>query len=113
MIAPVKSSFPFWTCSALPPAVMIWIVPASMIASEIAPLIPAAKVRRALVSAPSLDLNGMHPRAVSIPLRQFPSGFQTLLLLARLVEPSAISILKSLHASLSLQQVLVSIPLPL
>lgn len=65
-MAPVNNSLPFWTCSALPPAVIIWMVPASITARAIAPLIPAAKVRRAWVRAPSLDSYGRQPRAVSI-----------------------------------------------
>ena len=99
-MAPVRSSLPLPTCSALPPAVMIWMVPASITARAIAPLMPVAKVRRALVSAPFLDLYGRQPRAVSMPSGHDPSGFQAWRLLARLVDPAASSILKSLQAEL-------------
>ncbi len=64
VIAPVNSSLPFLTCSALSPPVMIWIVAASMMTRAIAPAVPARKVRSAEVNP--LVLTGMQPRAVSM-----------------------------------------------
>lgn len=51
-MAPVKSSLPFLTCSGLPPAVMMVMVPASIMTRAIAPTIPAEKVRRMLPRPP-------------------------------------------------------------
>lgn len=48
--APPKSSLPFLTASALSPPVMIWMVAISIIMSEIAPAVPARKVKRAEVN---------------------------------------------------------------
>lgn len=43
--APVKSSLPFLTCSALLPPVMIWMVAANMTTRAMAPAVPARKVK--------------------------------------------------------------------
>lgn len=69
----VKSSLPFLTCSALSPPVIIWMVAASMITSEIAPAVPARKVRRETVKPLVSTLK--HPRAVSTAVSpQLPFG---------------------------------------
>lgn len=70
MIAPVNSSLPFLTCSALSPPVMIWTVATSMMTREMAPAVPARKVRSAEVN-PEV-LTGKQPRAVSIALSPQP-----------------------------------------
>ncbi len=62
--------------------------------------------------APSSDLYGRQPRAVSMPFEQAPSGFQTVLLFPRFTEPAASSVLKSLQELLDLQQALLVMPLP-
>lgn len=73
--APVNNSLPFLTCSALSPPVIIWIVAASMMTSEIAPAVPARKVSRAEVKP--VVLTGMHPSAVSIAWSpQVPVGLK-------------------------------------
>ena len=64
VIAPVKSSLPFFTCSALSAPVMIWMVAISIMTSEMAPAIPARKVRRAELK-PAVEV-GMQPRPVLI-----------------------------------------------
>jgi len=64
VMAPVNSSLPFLTCSALSPPVMIWMVAISIIMREMAPAVPARKVSKAEVK-PSV-LTGIQPRAVSI-----------------------------------------------
>lgn len=64
VIAPVNNSLPFLTCSALSPPVMIWMVAASMMTREMAPAIPARKVRRAAVK-PVVEV-GIQPRPVKI-----------------------------------------------
>ena len=63
-MAPVKSSLPFLTCSALSPPVMIWIVAVNMMISEMAPAVPAKKVRRAEVK-PEVEVE-MQPKPVLI-----------------------------------------------
>ena len=72
VMAPVKSSLPFFTCSALSPPVMIWTVAASMTTSEIAPAVPARKVRREEVKP--VVSKGIQPRAVSIPVPPLQVG---------------------------------------
>ena len=72
VMAPVKSSLPFFTCSALSPPVMIWTVAASMTTSEIAPAMPARKVRREEVKP--VVSKGIQPRAVSIPVPPLQVG---------------------------------------
>lgn len=47
--APVKSSLPFLTCSALSAPVMIWMVAISIITREMAPAVPARNVNREAV----------------------------------------------------------------
>lgn len=64
VMAPVKSSLPFLTCSALSPPVMIWIVAKSIMTREIAPAVPARKPRRVEVNP--VVLTDKQPRAVSI-----------------------------------------------
>ena len=86
--APVNNSLPFLTCSALSPPVMIWIVAASMITSEIAPAVPARKVRRASVKP--LVLTGIHPSAVSIAWSpQVPVGSKARVILGETREARA------------------------
>ena len=73
VMAPVNSSLPFLTCSALSPPVMIWTVATNMITREIAPAVPARKVRRAEVK-PEV-LTGRQPSAVSMAWSpQLPVG---------------------------------------
>lgn len=64
VMAPVKSSLPFLTCSALSPPVMIWTVAISMITSEIAPAVPAKNAKSAEVK-PDVEVE-MQPRPVLI-----------------------------------------------
>lgn len=64
VIAPVKSSLPFLTCSALSPPVIIWMVATNIIRSEITPAVPARNVRRALEN-PAVEV-GMQPSPVLI-----------------------------------------------
>lgn len=72
-MALVKSSLPFLTASALSPPVMIWIVATSMMTSEMAPAVPAKKVRRETVKPRVSTLR--QPRAVSMAVvPQFPLG---------------------------------------
>jgi len=72
--APVKSSLPFLTCSALSPPVMIWMVAINITTRAMAPAVPARKVRRAEVKP--LVSYGIQPRAVSIaPSPQSPVGY--------------------------------------
>lgn len=72
-MALVKSSLPFLTCSALSPPVIIWIVAASMITREIAPAVPARKVRSETVKPLVSTLK--HPSAVSTAVSpQLPFG---------------------------------------
>ena len=69
----VKSSLPFLTASALSPPVMIWTVAMSMITKEIAPAVPARKVRSETVKPRVSTLR--HPRAVSMACSpQLPLG---------------------------------------
>lgn len=72
VMAPVKSSLPFLTCSALSPPVMIWTVAASMMTREMAPAVPARKPRR--VEVKPVVSKGIQPRAVSIPLPPLQVG---------------------------------------
>ncbi len=73
VIALVKSSLPFFTASALSPPVMIWIVAISMITNEMAPAVPARKVRRETVKPLVSTLR--QPSAVSIACSpQLPFG---------------------------------------
>ena len=64
VIAPVKSSLPFLTCSALLPPVIIWIVAISMITREMAPAVLARKVRRVEVK-PEVEVE-RQPKPVEI-----------------------------------------------
>lgn len=64
--APVKSSLPFLTCSALSPPVMIWMVAANMMTREMAPEMPARKVR--IWAVKPWVSNFIQPRPVWIPL---------------------------------------------
>lgn len=64
VMAPVKSSLPFLTCSALSPPVMIWMVATSMITRETAPAVPARKTKREEVK-PEVEVE-MQPRPVLI-----------------------------------------------
>lgn len=73
VMALVKSSLPFLTCSALSPPVIIWIVAASMMTREIAPAVPARKVRSETVKPLVSTLK--HPSAVSTAVSpQLPFG---------------------------------------
>lgn len=72
-MALVKSSLPFLTASALSPPVIIWMVAMSMITSEMAPAVPARKVRRETVKPLVSTLK--QPSAVSIACSpQLPLG---------------------------------------
>ena len=62
VMAPVKSSLPFLTCSALSPPVMIWIVAINIITRDMAPAVPARNVSKAEVK-PEVEV-GMQPRPV-------------------------------------------------
>ncbi len=64
--APVKSSLPFLTLSALSPPDMIWIVAISMMTREMAPAMPARNPRSWEVKP--LGSTFIHPKAVSILL---------------------------------------------
>lgn len=72
-MALVKSSFPFLTCSALSPPVMIWMVAINIITNEMAPAVPARNWRSAMVKPLVSTLR--HPRAVLIAVSpQLPFG---------------------------------------
>lgn len=62
--APVNSSLPFLTCSALSPPVMIWNTAISMMMSEIPPARPTKNLRRA-TEKPAVEV-GIQPRPVLI-----------------------------------------------
>lgn len=73
VIALVNNSLPFFTCSALSPPVMIWIVAISIITRETAPATPARNWRSAIVNPLVSTLR--QPRAVSIAVSpQLPLG---------------------------------------
>lgn len=73
VIALVKSSLPFFTCSALSPPVIIWMVAMSIITSEMAPAVPARNLRSETVKPLVSTLK--HPSAVSTAVSpQSPFG---------------------------------------
>ncbi len=73
VMAPVKSSLPFLTCSALSPPVMICTVAISMMMSEMPPAMPAKNDSRAVVKPLVVTLR--QPRAVSMAVApQLPVG---------------------------------------
>ena len=69
--APVKSSLPFLTLSALSPPDMIWMVAISIMTREMAPAIPARNPSSCEVKP--LGSTFRHPRAVLICLSLQPT----------------------------------------